>query len=183
MLSKIITLYHGSIFEFDEIDVKRGKPFKDFGVGFYTSKIQSHAEGIAKRNLQIEFRRIRDFGLSVPQPEAYLYTYEFDESNLASLKVRQFAAADADWARFVTGNRKSRIHLHDYDIVIGATANDRTMLTINAFLAGVYGDIDDDEAIAMFLKQIEPYKLPSQCYFGTQRAASLLKFVKRSEIR
>ena len=138
---------------------------------------------LAKRNLQIEWKRIQTFGLKVPRPQAYLYTYRFDEKQLEALKVKEFASADADWVRFVTKNRKSRIHLHDYDVVIGATANDQTMPTINAFLAGVYGDIDDDEAIGIFLKQIEPYRLPSQYYFGTQKAANLLEFVERSEIR
>ena len=27
-------LYHGSIYEFDKIDVNRGKMYKDFGKGF-----------------------------------------------------------------------------------------------------------------------------------------------------
>lgn len=32
-MGNIITLYHGTIYEFDKIEVAKGKPFKDFGVG------------------------------------------------------------------------------------------------------------------------------------------------------
>jgi hypothetical protein len=31
MNANIITLYHGTTHDFTEIDVTRGKPFKDFG--------------------------------------------------------------------------------------------------------------------------------------------------------
>jgi hypothetical protein len=50
----LITLYHGSIYEFDKIDVNKGKPFKDFGIGFYTSRDENHAVRLALRNKQIE---------------------------------------------------------------------------------------------------------------------------------
>ena len=41
-------LYHGTIYEFDEIDVSAGKGYKDFGKGFYATAIPSHAEKLAK---------------------------------------------------------------------------------------------------------------------------------------
>jgi hypothetical protein len=183
MAEKIITLFHGSIFEIDHIDVKRGKPYKDFGAGFYTSKVRTHATDLARRNLQIELKRIQDFELKAEKPQAFLYTYHFHEEQLENLKVKEFANANADWVRFVIQNRKSKVHLHDYDIVIGPTANDQTMPTINAFLAGLFGEINDDEAIATFLRQIEPLRLPSQFYFGTQRAIELLRFIERSAVK
>ena len=36
-MGNIIKLFHGTIYEFDKIDVAKGKPFKDYGIGFYTS--------------------------------------------------------------------------------------------------------------------------------------------------
>ena len=43
-------LYHGSISDFDFIDVKAGKGYKDFGRGFYATAVISHAERLAVRN-------------------------------------------------------------------------------------------------------------------------------------
>jgi hypothetical protein len=49
-----ITLYHGTIYEFDIIDVTKGRGNKDFGRGFYASRDIHHAERIASRNKSIE---------------------------------------------------------------------------------------------------------------------------------
>ena len=42
-------LYHGTIYDFDEIDVSAGKGYKDFGKGFYATAVSSHAERLAIR--------------------------------------------------------------------------------------------------------------------------------------
>ena len=175
MGSDIITLYHGSIFEFDEIDITKGKPYKDFGVGFYTSKTREHAIDLALRNRKIEERRKNLHNVKI-QSQAWLYEYEFDLSNLSNLKVKEFPFANADWVKFIVLNRTNRIHQHDFDIVIGATANDQTLLAVQAYLSGLYGAINDDMAIQTFLQLIEPYRLPSQFYFGTQQAVNFLVF-------
>jgi hypothetical protein len=54
----IVTLYHGSCHDFAKIDVSVGKPFKDFGRGFYTSQNYEHAVGMATRNAQIMGRSV-----------------------------------------------------------------------------------------------------------------------------
>ena len=46
----VITLYHGTISEFNSIDVLKGKGYKDFGPGFYTTEVKGHAIKIANRN-------------------------------------------------------------------------------------------------------------------------------------
>ncbi|MBW9158412.1 DUF3990 domain-containing protein [Clostridium tagluense] len=46
-------LYHGSITKFDEIDIFKGKGYKDFGQGFYTTGVKEHAVRLAKRNKRI----------------------------------------------------------------------------------------------------------------------------------
>jgi len=177
--SSIITLYHGSIFDFDKIDITRGKPYKDFGAGFYTSKAREHAVDLALRNLKIEERRIKLHHTDT-QSRAWLYEYEFDLSNLYDLRVMEFPFANADWVKFVVLNRTNKIPQHDYDIVMGATANDQTLLAAQAYLSGLYGTIDDERTIQTFLQIIEPYRLPAQFYFGTQQAADLLDFKGRS---
>jgi hypothetical protein len=181
MSNKTITLYHGTIYEFDEIDVTKGKPFKDFGIGFYTSQEESHAERLALRNKQIEERRLTKYG----KPRTitpWLYTYEFDLRGMGELKVKDFATADRDWVEFIVKNRLSSKREHDYDIIMGPTANDNTNATIDLFIIGTYGDPKSDFAINTFLGLILPEVLPRQMYFGSTQAAALLKPKGRREV-
>lgn len=50
-------LYHGTISDFEEIDVESGKGYKDFGKGFYATAVPTHAERLAIRNKRIAERR------------------------------------------------------------------------------------------------------------------------------
>jgi hypothetical protein len=179
---KTIVLYHGSIHLFDEIDVSSGKPFKDFGIGFYTSKSEEHAKNLALRNKSLEITRRRKIGANI-DTKAWLYAYEFDLVNLGNLSVKEFCGADQEWMRFVVLNRINENKQHSYDVVIGPTANDNTRVTIRLFFAGAYGDIKSDRAINMLIDQIEADKLPSQFYFGSNKAAKLLSFQGRRMIK
>jgi hypothetical protein len=177
-MSSDITLYHGTIYEFDRIDVNRGRPNKDFGCGFYTSRTERHAVSIAERNRRIEVDRAAAAGRRVAV-SAWVYTYGFDLREMDKLNVRQFETADRDWAEFILKNRRSRKLCHDYDMVIGPTANDDTNTVVGAMLLGLYGDPDSDVAMETFLRFIEPDRLPRQTFFATQRSADILRFVSR----
>ena len=50
-------LYHGTIYDFEEIDVSAGKGYKDFGKGFYATAVPSLAERLATRNKSIAEKR------------------------------------------------------------------------------------------------------------------------------
>jgi hypothetical protein len=161
-------VYHGSTSLIDSIDVTKGKPFKDFGRGFYVTESKSHASNLAIRNKRIEMER---FGRLC---EAYLYTYEIDMTELSGFKIKRFPNADFEWLQFILSNRKARDREHDYDVVIGPTANDDTMVVINAYLDALYGEIGADDALMTLLKNIKADKLPGQIYFATNEAASTL---------
>ena len=47
-------LYHGSYSCFEKIDLSKGRKYKDFGQGFYTTKIESQAQQWAK-NMSARF--------------------------------------------------------------------------------------------------------------------------------
>lgn len=47
-------LYHGSNVKVEEIILKKCKPFRDFGRGFYLSDIRTQAENMAKRTVRIK---------------------------------------------------------------------------------------------------------------------------------
>lgn len=174
----IITLYHGTIYDFNTIDLNRGKPFKDFGRGFYVSRTDSQAERIAIRNRNFENDLLVENGNN-PTARAWVYTYEFDADSLNRLKVKEFIKPGEEWVRFVVMNRSNRKQQHDYDIVIGPTANDDTNVVVQAFLNRVFGDINSELAIRTFLQYILPDKLPNQMFFGTTRAVSLLRYIER----
>ena len=170
-----MTVYHGSTYLFEEIDVRKGKPYKDFGRGFYVTRESSHAINLAIRNRQLENKYKRDC-------EAYLYTYNMNTSNMALFKVKEFKTADLEWLKFVIANRKKKERTHGYDIVMGPTANDETMAVINVYLDGLYGEIDSDDALLTLLKFIKPDVLPRQIYFATNEATSILLPTKEVEI-
>jgi hypothetical protein len=88
-MSKIITLYHGTIYEFNNIDVSNGKGNRDFGSGFYNSRDAFHSELLALRNKNIGIERytLHDVKKTIV---SLLYTYEFDLFNLEKLKVKEF---------------------------------------------------------------------------------------------
>ena len=79
-----------------------------------------------------------------------------------------------EWVQFVLANRKVRNRTHGYDVVIGPTANDDTMVVINAYLDGLYGKLGDESALKTLLKNIEAEKLPGQIYFSKDEAVGLL---------
>ena len=163
-----IVVYHGSISPIEKIDVAKGKPYKDFGRGFYVTKSKTHASNLALRNKRIEIER---FGRPC---EAYLHTYEMDMLKLTGFNVKEFPDADLEWIQFVLANRKVRDRTHDYDAIIGPTANDDTMVVINAYLDGLYGEVDSESALNMLLKNIEAENLPVQIYFSKNESTALL---------
>ncbi|MCL2047213.1 MAG: DUF3990 domain-containing protein [Defluviitaleaceae bacterium] len=164
-----VTVYHGTTSLIDEIDVTKGKPYKDFGRGFYVTRSRIHAEKLAIRNKRVEIERYKN------TCEAYLYTYELDGAKLSSLSVKIFAQPDFEWVRFVLANRKSRNSAHAYDVVVGPTADDDTLVVINAYLDGLYGEINSDSALNTLLKNIEAENLPEQIFFSNNEAVRLLQ--------
>ena len=183
-MANLITLYHGTIYEFDNIDVTKGKGNKDFVRGFYTSRDIRHAERLAVRNKYIEEERFALRGMK-KSVTPWLYIYEFDSNDLATLNVKEFAAADREWMQFVVLNResKSKTQEHEYDVVIGPTANDNTRAAIQTVVPLTKGQVMTDKAIDALIALIEPDNLPGQFFFGTQRSADLLRLTERGIIR
>jgi hypothetical protein len=167
--TNIITVYHGSTYLFEEIDVGKGKPYKDFGRGFYVTENPNHAKSLALRNKRIEIERYNRY------VDAYLYMFEIDLYEAKKeFRVMEFKEADLIWMQFVLSNRKVRERAHAYDIVKGPTADDDTSIILKAYFGGLYGEIDSNEAIATALRLIDADKLPPQVYFANNRSAKFL---------
>lgn len=154
-------LYHGTNIDFDQIDLSKSKPNKDFGKGFYLSADLKQAQELAQS-------RVNFLGGQV-----VILSYEFDASLLSNgeLKVRRFDDYSEEWAQFVLDNRNSRseTNIHDYDIVFGPIANDRVGLQLWKY-------INQDIDLPTLVKRLKYMKgLSTQYFFGTQRAINCLK--------
>jgi hypothetical protein len=181
-MSDIITLYHGSTANFDAIDIKQGRPYKDFGQGFYCSETRSQAIGIAVRNYNIELAKFKAQHDVAKPLQKWLYTYEFPRSALGKLSMKVFDSSDKEWLKFVTDNRQSAVQIHGYDIVIGPTANDRTNAAIQLYFSGGYGQVGADRAMEILLEVLMPDNLPPQTFFATERAVEFLTRIRKERI-
>lgn len=56
-------LYHGTNVEFDEIDLRKSKPNKDFGQGFYLSREYSQAMELAK--IKVDHQPAHDYDIVI----------------------------------------------------------------------------------------------------------------------
>jgi len=184
-------LFHGTTYDINEIDVTMGKGYKDFGKGFYATTIKSHAESIARRNKRI--LKTREAKIKQRNPkyktkifQAYIYNLEFDDSCIANpenLKIKIFTEANREWVRFILKNRDSDSTNHDYDIVIGPTADENTVTVINSYKEELLETDYADGVLDALIKELEPENLPKQYFFGTSAAIQKLRFKKiRREI-
>jgi hypothetical protein len=173
-------LYHGSISCFDVIDVNEGKGYKDFGKGFYATAIVSHADRLAVRNKGIAERRQAFFKNKNNKTDniiAYRYNLIFDEE-IQNLKVKIFEKADSEWLRFIIKNRMCDGCAHDYDIVIGPTADAETTAIIDDYIEELKETGYADEVCEKVIEKLKPENLPKQYFFRTEKAVQTLKFDK-----
>lgn len=153
-------LYHGTNVIFDEIDLAKSKPNKDFGQGFYLSREYSQAMDMAK--------------IKVEQLESgtpTILTFEADDNKMLSLKVLRFDNYSEEWAKFILLNRNnaSRQPAHDYDVVIGPIANDR----VGVQLWKYENQSIDLPTLVHNLRNMKG--ITFQYFFGTERAIKILK--------
>ena len=158
-------LYHGSDIIVSCPDIHKGKPYKDFGQGFYLSDNFEQALDMGKRVAS----RIDENGVPV------VSTYEFDESFLKNgfLQVKMFDSYSEEWAEFVLRNRNRNIPqpIHNYDIVYGPIADDSVVRQMRRF---ELGDISMEE----LMRELKyPMGITFQYFFGSERALQKLTFL------
>jgi len=163
---RAILLYHGSNIKVEAPRLVSQTRGLDFGVGFYLTTHETQA----KRFSEIVVRR-RKNGI------ATVSTYDFDiDLAYERLSILKFDKADIEWLRFVVTNRLKTYIGEEYDIVIGAVANDTVMPTIQALLGGFLSE----EAAIITLKTS---KLFDQMCFKSEKALSLLRFDKSYTVK
>ena len=163
-------LYHGSNLAFNEIDLAKGLPAKDFGCGFYAT---SSLECAAKTARQ----RVARLGGT-----AKVMMFEWDDDALDAFSVKKFEEPSREWALFVRANRKVEVLANDhnrdnrYDVVVGPIANDKLSLLFRLFER----DLISVDEFALRMKFKELY---TQYSFHTERAVKTLHFMEVFDVK
>ncbi|MDR1356558.1 MAG: DUF3990 domain-containing protein [Tannerellaceae bacterium] len=153
-------LYHGSNCDFSTIDLLKSKGKRDFGRGFYLTTIQSQAKDWAG----VLYDRYGGDGI---------FVYEYDLELKDGLNIKQFDGLSEEWLHFIRDNRIKDGIQHDFDIVRGVVANDRTNRTLGLFVEGIY-------TAKMALRKLRYNKLNDQISVHTGRALECLTLINKT---
>jgi len=156
-------VYHGSYIAIETINFSFCKKRRDFGKGFYVSKLFSQAEYWAIRKGEDN------------DTDGIVTGFEFDESFFEDedLKVLRFDGYSEAWLDFVVRNRRNnKTHqVHDCDIIEGPVADDDIATRVYDYLNGKI-------STGQFLKELA-FRSPShQICFCTVRSLQALELNK-----
>ena len=156
-------VYHGSYMAIENIDFSFCRKKRDFGKGFYVTKIREQAEYWANRKGEDN------------DTEGVVTEFEFDECFFEDdfLKVLRFEGYSMEWLDFVTCNRinKTKQQTHDYDIIEGPVADDD-------IATRVYDYINRKISKKQFLKELERKTPTHQICFCTMQSLQSLGVLK-----
>jgi len=155
-------VFHGSYLKIRTIDLSFGRPNKDFGRGFYVTKIKKLAREWADRKGADN------------QTKGIVSEFVFDEYiwEDTELKLLRFDNYSENWLDFVVKNRsnRSRQQAHDYDIVEGPIADDAVTVRVNDYIRG---DISKSD----FLEELK-FRMPThQICFCTTASLQALEYI------
>lgn len=163
------TLYHGTASEIQKVDVELGRGSKDFGRGFYMAVSKNQAVGMMHKKYREAVRRSK--GKLENAFSERLYEITLDEKVVSELEIKIFDTTDLEWLDFVLSCREKGGIPHDYDIVIGPTADDDTALCLKAYWDGLYGKTGSEAAKRILLNNLETENLGIQYFVGKQEVA------------
>ncbi len=147
-------VYHGSYCKVEKPKLLDNKYTKDFGKGFYCTILKDQA---------IKWANKYDTKI--------INLYEYHENN--NLKIKEFTIMTEEWLDFIIESRNGK--KHDYDIVIGAMADDQIYNYITDLLKG--------EITREAFWELAKFRHPThQIAFCTEEALKTIKFVGIEEI-
>ena len=150
-----MTVYHGGYTKIEKPEIVKGRNTKDFGEGFYCTIIREQAERWARR---------------YNSPTVNTYTVRLD----TKLNILEFKEMTEEWLDFIVDCRHGKPH--NYDIVIGAMANDQIYNYIADYIDGVI----TREQFWILAK----FKYPThQITFCSEKALKCLEFVSCEEVK
>ena len=147
-------VYHGSYCKVEHPEIKEGKYSKDFGVGFYCTILEEQAIKWAKK-------------YDTPM----INKYEYNEDS--KLKIKEFTLMTEEWLDFIISCRSGK--KHDFDIVIGAMADDQIYNYITDLMVG-------NITRAAFW-ELAKFRHPThQIALCTDNALKCIKFIDEEEL-
>jgi len=149
------TVYHGGYCLIKEPKIVEGKYPKDFGTGFYCTELEEQAIRWAKR-------------YETPT----VSTFEYQEKK--NLNILHFKEMTEEWLDFIVSCRSGK--KHNFDIVIGAMANDQIYNYISDFIDGIITR-EQFWVLAKFKKPTH------QIAFCTKKSLDCIKFIDYKEFR
>ena len=154
-----LSVFHGTIKRFEKVDLKKSHNRRDFGMGFYTTILETQAKEWAYR-------------LSLREKVSSYFVYHFTFEENDKLNIKRFDGLTKEWLEFVKDNRSKGGLQHDYDVVIGPVADDNTMETVQLYISGI---LTANEAV----DRLRYSRVNNQVSFHTEKALGSLKFVRR----
>lgn len=151
----LMTVYHGGYMAVKQPEIRKGRNTKDFGTGFYCTVIKEQAQRWARRYdtkvVSIYEVRLRP-----------------------TLKIKEFKDMTNEWLDFIIACRSGIPH--DFDIVIGAMADDQIYNYISDYMEGT---ITREQFWVM-----AKFKYPTyQINFCTQKALKCLQYRDYEEVK
>ena len=134
-------VYHGSIDEVVNPEIRQPNRSLDYGSGFYTTTSYEQA----KRWVE---RRMKDKGVAI----GYVNIYELDEKLVKNMKSLFFEKPTEEWVSFVMRNRTERNFIHDYDVVYGPVADDSVYTRFALYEGGII-------SLPTLIHELKTYKL------------------------
>ena len=142
-------IYHGSFCKIENPQIKKGKYTKDFGEGFYCTILEEQAYKWAKK-----------------YDTPVVNMYEYNQNN--SLNIKEFSVMTEEWLDFIIDSRAGKNH--NYDIVIGAMADDQVYNYIN--------DLIDGNITREAFWELAKFRHPThQIAFCTEKSLECLTFI------
>ena len=143
-----MTVYHGGYQAEKKPEIKEGYDTKDFGIGFYCMTVKEQAQ-----------RRARRYDTKIVS----IYEVRIN----SNLRIKDFKEMTEEWLDFIIDCRSEKNH--DYDIVLGAMADDQIYNLISDHMDGVI----TREQFWVFAK----FKYPTyQIAFCTEEAVKCLEY-------
>jgi hypothetical protein len=147
-------VYHGGYCEIKSPKILPSRNNKDFGQGFYCTAFQMQAQRWASR-------------FDTPVISQFVYTEN------KTLNMLKFVDMTEQWLDFIADCRSGK--MHNFDIVIGAMANDQVWNYIADFLSGLL----TREQFWILAK----FKKPThQIAFCTEAALETMLFTRSYEV-
>lgn len=147
-------IYHGSYCEVKNPELKSGKYSKDFGTGFYCTILEDQAIKWAQK-----------------YETPIVNKYEYEEN--PSLKIKEFTLMTEEWLDFIINCRSGK--KHNYDIVIGAMADDQIYNYITDVMSGAI--------TRSAFWELAKFRHPThQIAFCTTKALQCIKFIGTDKI-